>query len=1469
MNNMNSITTPEISFPKGGGAIKGMGEVVSSGYRGMASLSIPLPTSPARVLTPGLSLNYLSSSGNGIFGIGFSLGLPRISRSTKKGAPNYDDIFQFLGPNGDLLVTPDPIEKKTLQNKTFQVTRFYARLETAFDKIEYWQSGNGESFWWVFQGDGSQHIYGKTANARIAHQSDATKVFQWLLEESVATNGEHIYYEYKAETKPVLLDNLSEATREHTANRYIKRIHYANQTGFASLYLLSNKAIADIKWLFHVVFDYGEHMTDDEVIPSYQEKQLWLTRPDSFSDYSGGFEVRYHRLCRRVLMFHDFAELGSHPTLVSSLEIDYVQDKIMTRLEGVSICSYQAEEAHLKKSPLKKISGVPLEFNYRSFSFTKSQFKEFNEFKNLAGLNSGGFYQLVDLYGEGIPGILYRDGTSFFYRAPQRAENTDADNPDAISYSDWQPLPQVPTFGLGLANRQSLMDITGDGRLDLVSSLPGLSGFFSLDCSKKWHHFIPFSAFPTEFNHPRSYLADIMGAGLSDLILIGPNSVRLYANEREHGFAKPVEIAYGEAEPLPSAPPSPIEVIAFSDVLGSGQQHLIRIRHNEVVCWPNLGRGQFGKAIRLAGLPFARDEFNAERVFLVDIDGSGATDLLYVMSDRIKIFLNQSGNGFAQAYDLTFPDHIRYDNLTQLSFADVLGTGTACLVFTQTHPKVKHWIYAFNEGKKAYLMEQTNNNHGLNTRLIYRSSAQEWLDEKKDSSQPCSHLPFPIYVVTHIIHHDEITNNQLKQFFKYRQGYYDGKEREFRGFGYVQQYDCEKFSGANEKKDGLDFIPPVLTKTWYHVGNNQVQNNEYFYNGDSEAMLLNDILYWDSENRPLNNFEEATASELQRCLSGSIRRQEVFGLDGNDEKQPHPYTVTTFRYLVRLQREKAQGKYPSVFYSLLEQISYQYDRIPNDPRCDHLINLNFDPYGVITDSVAINYPRRGNFETVKQDPYFDEEQFKLRFNFTFLEVRHLDKDDFKWCLALPIQNQSRVNFFPVALPTQWQGPLSFEKLYENEYRQLEGEIIAWNQYRYWSPTEGGQGTSLDFGKVSCEGLIYQTLSAEIKVEEIRNILAEISKTELEQSLLIKKGKYQKKDGYYWIPSNIPHYASLKNFFRIESQNDPFDATTKYEYDPYSYQMIKLINALGYETHHEYDYRFLAPVKIVDPNEFVQEVFYDNQGRVRATTFYGQEDGKRVGFKDIQAFSDKEYSLEETIRRQEEPLNGMATLYFYDNFSWMGTKIQNLTENNEIINKCHELGLITTEGYFKHKAYWLTQEINHPDIEEILSNVTRLPCHSAAFVADSYEPGVTPLIRVTITYSDGFGRVLQNKQLVPPGKSYRADAGKGLAVEANKIVETNVEIRWAVSGRTEYNNKGLAIRQYQPYFIDTYEYINDDSLRHYAYSDRIYYDPLGRVIKQINAANFFQRNSYHPWYLKHEDENDTWAEALALQESETT
>src|SRR5262249_42497844 len=90
-----------ISLPQGGGAIKGIGETFQPNlFSGTGNFSVPIFASPGRNgFGPQLSLQYSTGNGNGPFGLGWQLSIPRVTRKTENGLPTYteDDVFVMSG----------------------------------------------------------------------------------------------------------------------------------------------------------------------------------------------------------------------------------------------------------------------------------------------------------------------------------------------------------------------------------------------------------------------------------------------------------------------------------------------------------------------------------------------------------------------------------------------------------------------------------------------------------------------------------------------------------------------------------------------------------------------------------------------------------------------------------------------------------------------------------------------------------------------------------------------------------------------------------------------------------------------------------------------------------------------------------------------------------------------------------------------------------------------------------------------------------------------------------------------------------------------------------------------------------------------------------------------------------------------------------------------------------------------------
>ncbi|WP_460148893.1 SpvB/TcaC N-terminal domain-containing protein [Pseudomonas sp. S3_E10] len=1514
-----SNDTPDLqinppTLPKGGGAIQGTGKGWANvGISGTATFEIALPISPARGYAPAMTLSYHSTAGNGPFGLGWTINLSAIRRRTAHGVPAYTEHDEFIGPDAQTWLPERDAQGATLDRPStvagtaYRVVRYFARVESSFDIIEHWRSATDTAGFWLIHGaDGSQHFYGKTALARIADPDEPQHVAQWLLQESLNAHGEHIYYHYTPET------DTSRYPRDCRAQHYLERICYGNFTARKQehLYLWHTDEKPAMGWHFQLLFDYGERAIQWSKPTTYEPTRAWRIRPDASSDFSFGFELRTLRLCRQILMFHHFPDepkMAAEPVLARRLLLEY-------RLIGkVNLLGAVHEQAF--DSAGQCVSRPPLECAYESSRLRTDQ-SRYQPLGAMAGLNDGNRYQLVDLYGEGIPGILYRSDKSWYYREPLRAPA--APTGDEVTYGIAQALARVPVADSSRPIHQALADLEGDGRLDWIVAQPGMSGFFALDEQRNWSAFTPFDAFPSEFFHPRGALADLMGAGRSDFAMIGPRSVRLYANRRKSGFAPATEVLHLDDDSLPTLSSSPDELVAFSDVLASGQQHLVRIRHNEVKCWPNLGRGRFAKGFVLATLPFSYRTFKASNVLLADLAGSGATDLLYPSPEHLLVFLNNGGNGFeTEPVKVPWPKGIVHDDHCQVSLVDVQGLGCPSLILSAAHQSPIHWRYDFFNNKPCLLIK-TSNNMGAQASIQYRSSAQEWLDEKhelKAAGQPAiSHLPFAIHVVRAHTQQDEITGNRLTHHLRYRCAYYDREDLEFRGFGLLLQTDTE---ADGNPPDAAGFSAPVVHKTWFHTGQQLDMPTRGASAHDRQAKALGPTLL--SKHRavdpadPIGHHDEvihapapALLRQAARALSGMVLRSEVVAVD----TAPHrpPYSVQVHRYQVReLAPISTHARDARLLLLPLESISYQYEGVADDPVCRHQINLRRDAYGCLVHGVTVHYARRTTAEdappaVLTDDPQrqwwrdtHDSAQQSYYLSETLAYYIHLDNAR-PQRLALPYRQRSNALVLGKAPAA---GGLSLEQISHETLIDLKNGPLAAGAARELScltvqryREAGGHGETLAPGVATPQALTDYLEAAELD-EKALGIYEDIpvmpNQPTVELTQKLKDSGYHTMERFFsfageagnlWsIRRYFPQYGNATQFYRLKAlQATQAHGRTSITYDPYWLQVTQVKLPDGCLTTAEYDYGSLLPTKIVDPNGTVQEARYDGFGQLLAHTFYGHEQGLRVGFS---ALADDTRADDTTpafaIENSKTVLRNMAGAHCYAPFSWMGAINKDQVKKDWVTR-----GYVLPTGHIRPLARSRLKDTRRPlndsekELKVLIDAARQTPVHALTLLADRYPDDAEQQVRMTLTYWDGFGRTLQSKQKTEPGPANAVDAQGNLLVDETPDADANTvkkqlrqvqaDPRWRVSERVEFNHQGLIIRTYRPYFADRHGYINDQSLRELGYSDRQFYDSLGRPTRTLTAAGFMRRMTYWAWYTVSEDENDTYQEVKPALDS---
>ena len=1130
------VTAPAITLPKGGGAVRGMGEKFAANpVTGTGSVSVPIATSPGRSgFGPQLSLSYDSGAGNGPFGFGWSLSLPAITRKTDKGLPQYldaeeSDVFILSGSEdlAPVLVEDEasrlPIEDqrhwkrapfpRTLDNPenpsekiTYQVQRYRPRIEGLFARIERWTDvGSGEIHWRSISKDNVTTLYGKDNNSRIYDPDDAApgqpaRIFSWLISESFDDKGNAITYTYKPEDGDgVDLAQAHERNRGDRAsarrqvNRYLKSIQYGNRQSLLDAdghrpISLTSDWVNRAGWMFEVVFDYGEHDIDD---PTPQDAGEWPCRNDPFSSYRAGFEVRTYRLCQRALMFHHFAnepEVGAD-CLVRSTDFTYsyeenpcdVRNPIYSALLSVVQSGYKRQNAGYLKRSLP-----PLEFEYSQVplpnELAQQPIYEVDPaaLENLPYGVDGSAYQWVDLNGEGISGILTEQGDAWYYKRNLSPDGSyykatlgsdpglpqDGNGQAVAWFGPLEPVATRPAARLG-AGQAQFLDLAGDGQIDLVQVQGPVRGFYERTDDAGWEPFRPFSSWPNvDTRDPNLRFVDLTGDGHADIVITEDDVITWYPSLAESGFgpAERVCQALDEEKGPRLVFADGTQSVYLSDLSGDGLSDLVRIRNGEVCYWPNLGYGRFGPKVTMDNSPWldSPDQFDQRRIRLADTDGSGTTDILYLRRDGVQIYFNQSGNRWSDPVPL--PQFPPVDNLADVQVADLLGTGTACLVWSSPLPgaasRPMRYIDLMDRPKpevrqKPHLLVVTKNNLGAETRVQYAPSTRFYLQDEREGKPWITRLPFPVHVVERVETYDRISRNRFVTRYAYHHGYFDGEEREFRGFGMVEQKDTEEIGQIQSRDvdstdtniDEASFVPPVLTKTWFHTGafiqgakiSRHFEDEYYRESGISEgvpgpsdeqleAMLLPDTVLPDSIRTADGARVDFALSadqtrEACRALKGSILRQEVYALDGTDE-QDRPYTVSERNYTVELVQPEGPNQHTVFFASPRETIDFHYERKlyevqagtatikVADPRVTHSINLEIDAYGNILKSVAIGYGRRIKDPDLVEDD--QDKQSQTLITYTESQFTNAIGD----LLSLPPEDREYPDDYRTPLPSQ-------------------------------------------------------------------------------------------------------------------------------------------------------------------------------------------------------------------------------------------------------------------------------------------------------------------------------------------------------------------------------------------------------------------------------------------------------------------
>jgi hypothetical protein len=1440
-----------------------------------------------------------------------------------------EDLVPMLAPQGSEWL-PLAIPDATVNSETYSIKRYSPRVEGAFARVERWtRHSDGLAHWRAVTKDNVISIYGRDANCQIADPSDGTRIFRWLLEATFDDKGNVVFYEYKPEDSTgVDASAANERNRQNGSarytNLYIKRILYGNRTPYQPEEELAKRT----DWLFEIVFDYGEH---DPATPAPAEAAVrtWNTRADPFSTFKATFDIRTYRLCRRVLVFHHFpagknGEAG-YDGLVRSTDFTYDQadpssqfagNPIATKLVSVTQTGYNWDstgEAYISKSL------PPLEFTYSEPVI--DQTVRVVDPESLIGLPTGlagSNYQWLDLDGEGVPGMLTWQTGGLYYKRNRSPANTVVQSgleetsasfaaPELIAAQPSQaPAGREPQF----------MDLASDGHQDMVQLNGPVRGYYERMAMRPWaatwRGFQPFQLFPEVDPADRNLrFVDVDGDGLVDLLVSEDDVFAWYRSYGRLGFGsrqyarKPYDEERGAA--LVFADPQ--ETIFLADMTGDGLTDIVRIRNGEVCYWPNLGYGRFSAKVAMDGAPRfdTPDAFDPRRIRLADIDGCGTTDIIYLAARGVAIYRNQSGNSWSA--ETTLADFPALNDIGVVSAVDLLGNGTSCLVWSSPLPsdagRQMRYIDLMGS-QKPHLLVDLNNNLGAETRVRYASSNKFYVADREAGTPWVTNLPFPVQVAERVEVFDHVGRTRLVSTYRYRHGYFDGVEREFRGFGYVEQADADSFGDSGSlftqdtdtEADALH-APPVVTKTWFHTGawpdaTTVLHHMALDYFGapnpsdpqfaqkwsaflaslPPDAAMPSDVFELSGTRIPyvLTGGEQR---EALRALKGSVLRQEIYAND-RSAKASLPYSTSVRNYTIECLQPRSGNRFGVFFTHARETLDYHSERNVADPRVAHKVVLQADPFGNILESISVAYGRNLKASGLPPAPVVAAGGT--------LDVTK-DPSTFVYPEQLTALLTLEVNTFTKLLdsPAAYRTPIVSEsKLYQLPRPARVDDSVIYGFDELKALANGA--TEISFETAPDPAATLKRPLSDTRTLYYKNDLSGPAPLNQTESLALVFQTYQLAltenlaEQIFVTGNSNPSKPAV-----IADLNSILAGTGFTGAGGFSNSDGGYVNTLGDAAWWiPSSQTIYSPIPENPPVSFVQDATY------AAVNFYLPQ-GHRDPFGQYDRLIYDSYNS--FLSRTQDAL-GNVTSATNDYRVLQCAEITDANENHTQV-AFDALGLvvgIAVQGKVSGAGVpesgdsfnGFVTDLSQADTDGFINSANPLPSApgflgtaTTRFIYDlsrfsvsratqpadptQWKPNFAATItrevhiaqltgaqqspvQVSFSYSDGLGREIQKKAQAEPGPL-------DLTIAGGPVVNP----RWIGSGWIILNNKGKPIRQYEPFFSATpdFEFANKTGVRR-----TLFYDPVERGVATLYPDTTWDKTVFDAWLQRVWDRNDT-------------
>jgi len=601
-----------------------------------------------------------------------------------------------------------------------------------------------EQGWEAHTPDGSRLIFGVDPKARVQIPiAGQMQTFRWCLERQIDVNGNEIQYIY---------DSLGQ-----DRYAYIREIHY--------------------------------NFTKDK--RSNTIHFFYKPRLDIFSDWTSGGAITVSQLASKI-------EISALDNLVRRYALEYIQEHTAgshSLLSSITLVGTNGQS-----------SLPPMTFTYTQYDPRVYRVVTTRQAPGIFLGDSDA--ELTDMTFDGLPDLVYTPQYSsqrlYVNRGAGRWEN------------QIQTAPRLQRLSSSLVkiadmdgNGQTDLLVQAEGKKQLMYYVPRLGHLWQsadLVSYKEWDS--PYF----DLQEAQVALVDVNNDKRIDIVQMKENNYYIWLAPEDNKWSPTANLIIKAVLPYLS---TELEELRFADFTGDRLQDIVHLRQGNrkvyVSYFPHNGAGWIDTEIPIENSLALPEAVTTHDLLLGDINNDGLTDIILPGYAQVTYWLNQGQRRFTNPFIIpnnadTGAHFPKLDSSnTAVRLADMDGDGSLDLVYSQKNGNFEY--IDFFAGEQPNLLKSIDNGLGRTIEIKYKSSTEDYIDDKDTNRGWTSTIPFPVQVVGQVAIHDANSGDSYITEYHYRNGYYDGEQKEFRGFAEVI-----------ETKIGDKLAPTIVTHDLFDVG---------------------------------------------------------------------------------------------------------------------------------------------------------------------------------------------------------------------------------------------------------------------------------------------------------------------------------------------------------------------------------------------------------------------------------------------------------------------------------------------------------------------------------------------------------------------------------------------------------------------------------------------------------------------------